>query len=73
MKPWGPDADSRRQAYRRLFRAAMKDTDLKAIGDSLHKGWATTDFASRSRRAPRGALTQGATEEKQGIKIINRG
>ena len=40
MKPWGPDADSRRQAYRSLFRAAMKEADLKAIRDSLHKGWA---------------------------------
>ncbi len=39
----GRDADGRRQAYRRLFRAEMKETDLKAIRDSLHKGWALGD------------------------------
>ena len=39
----GRDADSRRQAYRRLFRAAMKEADLKAIRDSLHQGWALGD------------------------------
>ena len=39
----GPDADSRRQAYRRLFRAAMNAADLKAIRDSLHQGWALGD------------------------------
>ena len=39
----GPDVDSRRQAYRRLFRAALKAADLKAILDSLYKGWALGD------------------------------
>ena len=39
----GPDTDSRRQAYRRLFRAAMKAADLKAIRDSLHQGWTLGD------------------------------
>ena len=64
----GPDADSRRQAYRRLFRAAMQEADLKAIRESLHQGWALGDPLSRAdrapERAPRCALTQGATEEK---------
>ena len=71
----GRNADSRRQAYRRLFRAAMKDTDLKAIRDSLHKGWALGDDRFREQIAllsERCALTQGATEEKQGMEIINR-
>ena len=36
----GRDADSRRQAYRRLFRATMTEGDLKAIRESLHQGWA---------------------------------
>ena len=39
----GPDTDSCRQAYRRLFRVAMKAADLKAIRDSLHQGWALGD------------------------------
>ena len=39
----GRDVDSCRQAYSSLFRAAMKETDLKAIRDSLHKGWALGD------------------------------
>ena len=47
----GPDADSRRQAYRRLFRAAMKETDLMAIRDSLHKGWALGDDRFREEIA----------------------
>ena len=46
-----PDADSRRQAYRRLFSAAMKETDLKAIRDSLHKGWALGDDRFREEIA----------------------
>ena len=47
----GRDADRRRQAFRRLFRATMKAADLKAIRDSLTRAgrWATSDFASRSR------------------------
>ena len=45
------DADSRRQAYRRLFRAAMKETDLKAIRASLHQGWALGDERFRERIA----------------------
>ena len=43
--------DSRRQAYRRLFRAAMKETDLKAIRDSLHQGWALGDDRFREQIA----------------------
>ena len=47
----GPDADSRRQAYRRLFRAAMKEADLKAIRESIHKGWALGDYRFREEIA----------------------
>ena len=47
----GPDADSRRQAYRRLFRATLKETDLKAIRESLHQGWALGDDRFRERRS----------------------
>ena len=46
----GRDADSRRQAYLRLFRAAMKDTDLKAIGDSLHTGLGDDRFRDEIAR-----------------------
>ena len=45
----GRDAGNRRQAYRHLFRAAMKEADLKAIRASLHQRWAMTDFARKSR------------------------
>ena len=47
----GRDADSRRQAYRRLFRAAMKETHLNRSERAYTRAgrWATTDFASRSR------------------------
>ena len=53
----GPDADSRRQAYRRLFRAAMNEADVKAIRDSLHKGWALGNdrFRELPVREPLGA------------------
>ena len=47
----GPDADSRRQAYRRLFRAAMKEADLKAIRANRHKGWALGDDRFREEIA----------------------
>ena len=47
----GRDADSRRQAYRCLFRAAMKAADLKAIRESLHKGWALGDDRFREHIA----------------------
>ena len=47
----GQEANSRRQAYRRLFRAAMTDTDLKTIRDSLHKGWALGDDRFREQIA----------------------
>ena len=47
----GRDADSRRQAYRRLFRATMNETDLQAIRDSLHKGWALSDDRFRDEIA----------------------
>ena len=67
----GRDADSRRQAYRRLFRAAMKEADLKAIRDSLHKGWALGDdrfreqiaVLSERRAAP---LRKGRPRKNQG-------
>ena len=39
----GSDTDSRRQAYRRLFRAEMKTADLKAIRANRHQGWALGD------------------------------
>ena len=45
----GPDADSRRQAYRHLFRVAMKEANLKAIRDSLHQGWALGDDRFREQ------------------------
>ena len=51
MKPRVQDVDSRRQAYRRLFRAAMKETNLKAIRDSLHQGWALGDDRFREEIA----------------------
>ena len=51
MKPRVQDVDSRRQAYRRLFRAAMKETNLKAIRDSLHQGWALGDDRFRDEIA----------------------
>ena len=72
----GRDADSRRQAYRRLFRAAMKAADLKAIRDSLHKGWALGDDRFREEitllMSERRALAQGTIKEKQWMRIINR-
>ena len=67
----GPDADGRRPAYRRLFRAAMKEADLKAIRDSLHKGWALGDdrfleqiaLLSERRAAP---LRKGRPRKNKG-------
>ena len=53
----------------------MKDTDLKAIRASLYKGWALGNDRFReqiARLSERRALRQGATEEKQGMEIINR-
>ena len=47
----GRYADRRRQTYRRLFRAAMKEADLKAIRDSLHQGWALGDDRFREQIA----------------------
>ena len=47
----GRNADSRRQAYRRLFRATMKAADLEAIRDSLHQGWALGDDRFREEIA----------------------
>ena len=47
----GSDTDSRRQAYRRLFRAAMKAADLNATRASLHKGWALGDDRFREEIA----------------------
>ena len=47
----GRDADSRRQVYRRLFRAVMKAADLMAIRASLHTGWALGDDRFREQIA----------------------
>ena len=67
----GRDADSRRQVYRRLFRAAMKAADLKAIRTSLHQGWALGDdrfrdeiaLLSERRAAP---LSKGRPRKNKG-------
>ena len=75
----GRDADSRRQAYRRLFRAAMKETDLKAIRESLHQGWALGDDRFRDEIAllseRRAALRPYATGDRGKTRDddINRG
>lgn len=39
----GRNPGSRRQAYRQLFRRPVIKTDLKAIRESTHKGWALGD------------------------------
>jgi hypothetical protein len=59
----GRDADSRRQAYRRLFRAAMNEPDLKAIRDRLHKGAGPQPISRRDRAHARGHLGKPRDED----------
>jgi putative transposase len=72
----GRDADRRRQAYRRLLRAAMNETDLKAIRDSLHKGWVLDDDRFREQIAllseRRAAPLRKRRPRKNKEWIINR-
>ena len=66
----GPDADSRRQTYRRLVRATMKEADLKAIRDSLPKGWALGDDRFREEIARLSERALAVAAEVGGIALV---
>ena len=45
----GRDGESRRRAYRALFRCAVPESDMTAIRESTHKGWALGDGRFRAK------------------------
>jgi putative transposase len=45
----GETAAEREAAYRQLFKAQLSKTDLEAIRDTLHKGWALGDNRFRAK------------------------
>ena len=45
----GRNAPERQSAYRRLFKAAIPNVDLKEIRECVHKGWALGDARFRAR------------------------
>lgn len=71
----GRDGESRSRAYRALFRFAVPESDVTAIRESTHKGWALGDSRFRAeieklgqrRAAP---LPRGRPRKKG--KLLNR-